>query len=246
MQKDIHSGYYNIFRPPYSLESKYHLSSIYCISDKFNSVLIMIPLVPAFYKDAINIAKNHVARKIYLIAPDVGVAFASDYYLTWDTITNTLRKTCKIFSKYMIENYSRSDFKSDIIRTENDNISFDVPRSELDAGTIDISFTKKYVHTAAPFSCDIILNDTYSTKLFVGEMNLSKADYLNNNKDLYDEIHMAFITGNYGGMTYNEVLKSYPLLVNKIYCNQFASSEELSFAKSRGILIGGEYHNDFI
>lgn len=243
MPKDIHSGYYNIFRPPYSLESKYYLSSIYCVSDRFNTVLIMIPLVPAFYKDAINIAKNHIARKIYLIAPDIGVAFASDYYLTWDTITNTLRKSCKIVSKYMIENYARSDFKSDIIRTENDNISFDVPRSDLDIGTIDITFTKNLVHSSAPYSCDVILNDTISTKLFVGEMNMNKADYLNKNRDLYDEIHMAFITGNYGGMTYNEVIKSYPLLVNKIYCNQFASSEELSYAKFKRILIGGEYND---
>jgi hypothetical protein len=58
---------------------------------------------------------------------------------------------------------------------------------------------------------------------------------------MYDEIHMAHITGNYGGMTYNEFIKQYPSLVSRVYCNQFASDEELAYAKSRGIQIGGVY-----
>jgi len=242
MQNFVHSGYYGLFRPPYSLTNPSYKSSIYCMSDLYNTVLIVIPLVPAFYRDVINIVKNHIARNIYLVAPDIGVTFASDYYLAWDTITNTFRKTCKIFSKYMIENYVRADFKSDIIRTENDNISLYVPRSNKDIGTINISLTKEYVSSAAPFSCDIIVNDTYKKRLFVGEMNDHKANFLNENKSVYDEVHMPYITGNYGGMTHNELLKKYPALVNKIYCNQFASSEEFSYAKSRGIQIGGVYN----
>jgi hypothetical protein len=246
MKKCVHSGYYNIYRPPYSLSNSAHRSSIYCLSDIYNTVLVLIPLVPSFYKDVIDIVKNHIARKIYIVAPDIGVAFSSDYYLSWDTISNTYRKSCKIFSKYMIENYCRDDFKADIIRCENDNISISVPRSEKDVGTIDITFTKEYVNSAAPFSCDIILNDTHKKRLFVGEMNETKADFLNKNKNLYDEIHMPFIIGNYDGMSYYDLIKKYPALVNKVYCNQFASSEELAFAKSKGIKIGGVYSNDSI
>jgi hypothetical protein len=246
MQTYVHSGYYGIFRPPHSLESTYHRSTIYCVSDRFNISLVIIPLVPAFYKDVIDIVRKHKARHIYLIAGDIGVAFASDYYLAWDTITNVLRRKCQIFSKYMIENYSRADFKSDIIRTENDNISIEVPRSNNDVGTIDITLTKAFVHGAAPFSCDIILNDTLKKRLFIGEMNKHKACYLNEHRDEYDEIHMPFITGNYAGMTYNALLKSYPALVSKIICNQFASDEEYEYAKSRGVHIGGAVDNDSI
>lgn len=242
MQEYVHSGYYNLYRPPYSLCNNNFRSTIYCVSDSFNSILVIIPLVPSFYRDVIDIAKNTPARNIYLIASDIGVVFASDYYLAWNTITNNIRKSCKIFSKFMIENYVRSDFKSCIIRNEKDNISFDIPRSELDAGTIDITLTKAYVSAASPFSCDIILNDTYKKILFVGEMNDQKAKYLNENRDLYDEIHMPFITGNYNGMTYNELLKNYPALVTKLYCNQFASYEEFTYAKSFGVKVGGVYN----
>ena len=246
MQDYVHSGYFSIYRPPYSLYDKYHRSSIYCVSDRFNSILVIIPLVPSFYKDVIEIAKSQPARNIYLIASDIGVAFASDYYLAWDTITNVIRKSCKIFTKFMIENYVRADFKSSIIRTSNDNISIDIPRSDHNAGTIDITLTKDYVSSASPFACDIILNDTYKKRLFVGEMNDHKANYLNNNRNLFDEIHMSFITGNYAGMTYNELLKKYPALVTSIYCNQFASYEEFSYAKSVGVKVGGAFNNDFI
>ena len=246
MQDYVHSGYFNIYRPPYSLYNTSHRSTIYCISDRLNSVLVIIPLVPSFYRDVIELAKNQPARNIYLIASDIGVTFASDYYLAWNTITNSIRKSCKIFSKFMIENYVRADFKSSIIRNNNDNISIDIPRSEIDAGTIDITLSKDYVSSASPFSCDIILNDTYKKKLFVGEMNIHKAEYLNENRDMFDEIHMPFITGNYSGMTYNELLKKYPALVTKIYCNQFASYEEYEYAKSIGVKVGGAFNNDFI
>ncbi len=247
MQAYVHSGYYNIYRPPFSLSDVgNHKSSIYCVSDRFNTALVIIPLVPAFYKDVIDIVKNSPARHIYLIAPDVGISFISDYYLAWDTINKTLRKSCKIFSKYVIENFARADFKSDIIRAENDSISINIPRSEIDVGTIDITFSKKYVKAYAPFSCDIILNDGYKKRIFVGEMNHLKAKWFIENKNSFDEIHMAYMTGNYGGMTYLKLIQEFPTLVSKVYCNQFASTDEFLYARSRGVSVGGEYKNDFI
>lgn len=246
MQDYVHSGYYNLYSPPYSLTNNTHRSTIYCVSDRFNATLILIPLVPAFYRDVIEIVKNHPARYIYLIAPDISIAFVSDYYLAWTEITKTYKRSCKIFSKYMVENYTRADFKSAIIRNELDNISIDMPRSNTDIGTMDITLTKAYVSSAAPYACDVILKDTYKSRLFVGEMNDHKAEFLNSHRDLYDEIHMPYITGNYSGMTYNALLKKYPALVSKVYVNQFASAEEFSFAKSIGAKIGGAYNNDFV
>ena len=246
MQKYVHSGYYHIYRPPYSLSSERHSATLYCVSDRFNSLLIIIPLVPSFYKSVIDLVKQHPARKIYLIAPDIGIPFVSDYYLTWETITKNIRKSCKIFSKYMVENFSRSDFITDIIRTENDNISFNICRSEIDVGTIDITFTKDYVSSASPFACDVILDDTYKKILFVGEMNDHKAEYLNANPNMYAEIHMAYITGNYGGLTYTKTVSEYPNLLSKVYCNQFASNEEFEYAVKNGIRVGGAFNNDFI
>ena len=246
MQDYVHSGYFHIYRPPYSLANEIHRSTIYCVSDRFNTALVIIPLVPSFYKGVIDLVKQHTARQIYIVAPDIGIAFVSDYYLAWDTITKTLRRSCKIISKFMPENFTRGDFKSDIIRTENDNISIEIPRSKIDVGTIDISLTKAYVSSRTPFSCDVILNDTYKKRVFVGEMNEHKAKFLAENIGIYDEIHMAYITGTYGGYTYNDLIKEYPALKKYIYCNQFASSEEYYYAKSQGIQIGGAYNNDFI
>ena len=241
MQDYVHSGYYNIYRPPYSLTNNTHRSTIYCVSDRFNATLILVPLVPSFYRDVIEIVKNHPARYIYLIAPDVSIAFVSDYYLAWNDITKVFKRSCKIFSKYMIENFTRMDFKSAIIRNEMDNISIDIPRSDTDIGTMDVTLTKAYVSSASPFSCDVILKDTYKSRLFVGEMNDHKAQFLNSNRELYDEIHMPYMTGNYAGMTYNALLKKYPALVSRVYANQFASAEEYSFAKANGVKIGGEF-----
>ena len=246
MQSYIHSGYYHLFRPPYSMSTEYHRSTMYCVSDRFNSLLVIIPLVPGFYKAAIDLVKQHPARKIYLIAPDIGLPFVSDYYLTWEAITKGIRKSCKIFTKYMVENFARSDFIADIIRTENDNISFEVYRSATDVGTIDITLSIDYCSTASPFACDVILNDTNKKILFVSEINDHKAKYLSDNPDLYDEIHMAYITGNYGGYTYAQMIKEYPKMRPKIYCNQFASNEEFKYATSKKIQIGGVFNNDFI
>lgn len=245
-QDYVHSGYYSIFRPPYSLNHIYHHSSIYCVSSRFNAVMIIIPLVQSFTKDVIDIAERTPARTIYLVAPDIGVGFISDYHNSWKYIKYNLRKECKIFTKFMPENYINSDFKADIIRTENDNLSIDIPRSNLDVGTIDITFSKQFVCSSAPFACDIILNDTYKTRYFVSEINEHKAKYLYENKDSFDEIHIAYITSNYGGWTYQELMKKYPILVSKIYCNLFGSYEEYTYAKSKNIRVGGAYNNDFI
>lgn len=246
MQDYVHSGYYHIYKPPFSLTPGYNYSTIYCISSRLNNVFILMPLVPSFYKDAIEIAKNTPSRVIYIVAPDIGVGFASDYYNTWDYIKHKLRKECKIFSKYFIENRVTGEFESDIIRNQNDSLSIEIPRSQIDVGTINIEFMTNFIKAASPFSCDVLIEDTYNTKYFIQEMNIFKADFLMNNYDLFDEIHMPYISGYYGGLSYNEVLKKFPRLVPKLYCNQFGSREEYEYAKSRNVKIGGAYNNDFI
>lgn len=246
MQNYVHSGYYSVFRPPYSLTNATRRSSIYCVSDRLNTMLIIIPLVPSFYIDAIDIIKRSASRYIYLIASDIGIGFVSDYYQTWFTVTKTLRKKCQIFSKYMPENFTRSDFTSDIIRSENDSISFDVPRSDIDAGTISITLTKQFVNSASPYSCDVILSDTYKKRLFCGEMNVHKATYINNNRGEFDEIHMPYLTGNYGDMSYDELVRKFPFVAGKTFCHSFASLEEYEYARERIVSIGEAFNSDFI
>ena len=246
MQNYVHSGYYDLFQPPFSLENKGYGSTIYCISTRFNVGLIMIPLVPSFYKDAIKIAKGNSSQIIYLIASDIGIAYSSDYYLTWYYITHQLKKQCKIFSKYMIENYVTSAFTADIIRSKNDTFTLSVPKSDTDVGTISITLTRLGVNAASPFACDVIINDTYKTILLVGEMNLKKADFLNSKCKIYDEIHIPFIRGIYGGLSYNQTLRNYPALVQYIRVNRFSSLDEFKYAKEKNIKIGEVYNDDFI
>lgn len=239
MQGYVHSGYYGIFRPPYSLTNNENRNStIYCVSDRLNTILILIPLVPSFYKDAINIIKISTARSIYLIAPDIGISFISDYYNVWYTVSHIYRKVCKIFTKYMPENFTRSDFIADIIRNSNDTISFSASISDIDAGTISITLIKKFINSASPYSCDVILSDTYKKRLFVGEMNNSKAMNLNNNRNEYNEIHMPYIDTTYGGMNYNDTVQKYPAIASKIICSRFGSIEEYEYARSKSVHIG--------
>ena len=246
MQDYVHSGYLNLYRPPFSVLNSEFGATIYAISTRFNVALIIIPLVPNFYKDVIKLVQKSATRKIILVAPDMSIAFVSDYYLCWDAIVNTYNKECVIFSRYMPENFCYGKFKSDIIRGINNNMSIEIPRSELDVGTIDITLSKDFVFAQAPFTCDVILNDTYSKKIFISEMNKFKAKYLYDKRDEYDEIHMAYIRSNYSSMTYNELIKQYPALVSKVYCNQFASYEEFSYAREKNIKVGGVFNNDFV
>lgn len=238
MQNCIHSGYTGIYQPTISLEGKEFTSTIFCLSTRLNTCFVMIPLTNLFSKDAIFLASNTAAKSIYIIASDISIIAVSDYYNTWDYIKHTLKKECKIFSKYMPENYTSEEFKSDIIRDLNDNISIDVPRSDIDHGVIDISLVKTYVHASNPFSCDVIVNDTYKKRYFIGEMNEHKAKFLYDTRDSYDELHMAHVRSGYGGMTYQQFIAKYPVMVTKTFVNRFSSYEEYQYAKERGLKIG--------
>lgn len=246
MSNYVHSGYFNLFRPPYANLARYRKSSIYCISSRMNEILVLIPLVPSFFHDVIQIAKDTPARSIYLVASDIGVLFISDYYQSWHHIRNNLRKECKIFSKYMPECHVPEAFTADVIRNLDNTLCLDIPRSRLDMSSIKVALSKAAVSTATPFACDVIVDDSISTKYFVVEMNCSKGKFLEGCMDAYDELHMPYIVGNYDGMTYNQFSKAFPKLVKKTWCYSFASEEEFEYARTRGVRIGGAYRNDFV
>lgn len=241
MQNSVHSGYYNIYRPPISLTPDYFKSTIYCTSTRLNTAYVIIPLVPGFTKDVIELVKTSPCKTFYLVASDIGILFVSDYYNTWDYIKHTMKRECKIFTKYLPENFCTGEFSADIIRTDNDNLSIYVPRSDLDTGTIDVCLTRHSCNNASPYACDVILNDTFKTRYFISENNAHKAEYLYQIRDTFDELHVPYITGNYGGWTYDEFIKKYPVMVTKTYANQFGSLEEYQYSKSRGVKVGNKY-----
>ena len=104
------------------------------------------------------------------------------------------------------------------------------------------SFTKKYMQAGSIYVTDVLISDTYTKKLFVAEMNLNKAMYLLKTADFYDEIHMPYIEGMYGGISYNDTIRVCPNLASCTICNNFGSLTELQYAQSLNISIGKEFY----
>lgn len=246
MTNYIHSGYYGLYGSPFNLKNEYNKTSIYCISSRFNTAMVIIPLAANFFRDVINIVRFNQVRKIYLVATDIGIMGISDYFLTWKYITFKLRRKCTILSKYLPENFISDAFKADIERNIYDRFNIEIYRSNIDVTSINIELTKNQVKHAAPFLCDVVVEDGYKKRLITCEMNKHKAKFLGENPNIYDEIHMPYIEGPYGGWTYHELIKEYPILSRKVIVNQFQSDDEWHHADKVHVPVGGVFKYDFI
>ena len=239
----IHSGYTGIFNPKNGHIPKGYTSNIYCIGNQFNDILFIMPLTYDFYKDVASIVDNYHSHKIFLIANDPGIVNISAYYLAWYYIKKTMRLECKIICWSLPKEYLQLipvEFYEDFILGE--GFSIDVARADLETGTINISFTKNYMQAGSIYVTDVLISDTYTKKLFVSEMNLNKAMYLLKTPDFYDEIHMPYIEGMYGGISYNDTIRVCPNLATCTICNNFGSLTELQYAQSLNISIGKEFY----
>ena len=239
---EIISGYSNVFRPPYTITHPGKTSTIYCISTQYDEVLVLIPLVPNFFADVYRIVKAKEMKRYYFIAPDVSIPFASDYFLSWDYIHRQLGHECKIFSLIPFENYAPEQFKRDNIVLANGTVNFSVPFNMTDDVSVSCTLSTKYVQASNPYACNVEVYDTNNRMLFVGEMNETLAKAILDKKDYFDEVHMPYITGNYGGMTYLQLMQKFPLLYQKIVLNQFASEDEYNYAKKKNLKTGRFYH----
>ena len=232
------SGYYGIFRPPMTVLDPGCGASVYTVTNEYRNILVIIPLTTSFYVDVVKIVRRFSADEIFIIAPDIGPRFISDYLACWYYIKKFLHLRCKIYSRYLPEGHMSEEFLSDIERNADASYTFVIEREPVKVDTINVQFSTMMVNTRAPYATDIILNDTNGRKLFLSEMNEQKAEYLSKIKDQYDEIHMPFISGTYPTMNYYEVARSYAGLIPKLRCNNFGTREELSYALSKGINAG--------
>ena len=242
MQPEIHSGYLGLFRPPYTLDSnRGKQSTIYCISTQYQEVLVLIPLVPNFFADLYRFVIHAPMTRYYIIAPDVSLPFISDYFLAWDLIHRKLGYKCTIFTKFPIDAFGPDAFKKDVKILPEGAVNFLVPFNETDDVSVSVTLSTAHVNASNPYACNVEVFDTIKRRLFITEMNARLAKVLLDHKDYYDEVHMAYITGNYDGMIYQETMKKYPALSQKIYVNQFASKMEYEDAKYRRLKIGRLY-----
>ncbi len=241
MQNCIHSGYSGIYHPLASSLNGPLPVSIFCISNRFNTFIVMLPTTPLFAKDVISVARNIPTNSVYLIATDMDISTISDFYYSWDYIKHKLKKECKIFTKYLPENTLPKEYQADIVRNNNDVSCISIPRSDLDHGTITIAFMKNYVLGGNPFSCDVVIDDTFKKRYFIKELNEQKANFLYDIHDSYDELHMPYIASEYGSMTYHQLITRYPALITKTYTNQFMSYEEYTYARDHGAKIGERF-----
>lgn len=239
MHSTANSGYTGLFNPSLLTSDITTLKQcIYCMSTEYNTAVVIIPLVPSFAQNVIDIARRSPSREIYIIAQDVGILFISEYYRAWYEITKNIKKNVHIVSAYLPSNdIIPSDFLASFIRNESNIFGLATPRSNLDTASIEIKFTQTYQYGNG-YACDIIVNDGERKILFVTDMNLEKANFWKSNSHEVDEIHMNFIPVTYGGLSYNELMKEVPSLVNKVYVNQFQTMEEYTYVINRGLKVG--------
>ena len=234
----VKSGYYGIYRPPTSILDPSTGGSIYLVTSQYSNILVLIPLVPNFFVDVIKIAKRFpTCRDFNFLVPDIGPRFISDYLATWYYLKKTLGYRCKFFSRFYPEEKVSEEFLADVDRNISQSRSLVIARDQMNVTVINMQSTGLYVNTAAPYASDVIINDTIKRRLFVSEMNEEKLLYLNK-YHLYDEIHVPFIEGTYPTMSYNEIMRKCPGLVNAIVVDRFGTREEIESAAGRGVKIG--------
>ena len=231
------SGYYGIFRPPYSLLNPSSGSSIYVVTSQYRNTLVLIPLVPNFFGDVVKIMNKFPSRNVVFIVPDIGPRFISDYLASWYYIKKVLLFSCELFSRYMPEEKVSEEFLADIHRNIDETMSVIVCRDQSDVSVLHFRLTRLLVDTQAPYACDVILHDTGKRRILLSEANDEKMTYYNEHR-LYDEIHIPYIEGTYPTMSYQQVMRKYPGLVQELVVNQFGSLEEVEYAASRRIHIG--------
>lgn len=242
MSEGVISGYHGYFRPPYSFKSSVsgNGGSIYIITTRYDNVLVLIPMVPNFFIDVVTIMRNNPARLVYFVAPDMGARFISDYVSSWYHIKKQLHRECKFFSYYLPEEKSLSqDFMDDISRNLCEAQSIILAKTRMEVTVLNFQFQRMLMDVSAPMASDLIINDTIGSKFFAVEMNERKANWLNANSGMFDEIHVPYIEGSYPTMTYNELMRSYPGLVKYVRVNQFSNKEELAEAQARRVRLGG-------
>lgn len=237
----VYRGYLGLFTPPYSLLSQTYSNTIYCIRPRVDNLLILIPLVPNFYIDVVQLLKMSACRNIYFIVPDFGPRFVSDYINCWNYITKDLGRQCKLCTKYLPDGICHlgQDLQNDIERNKDDIFNFTIPVTDVDTYAINIELTRRYVATWAPTACDVIVNDNSKRILLTSEMNEYKAKFFNDNFDLYDEIHIPHISDYHYGMSYLKVLQKFPKLIHKLVVHSIHNDEELNYIKEHRIR-GGE------
>jgi hypothetical protein len=171
------------------------------------------------------------------VVPDIGPRFISDYLASWYYIKKVLQFECTLFSRYMPEEKVSEEFLADIIRNVDESTSVIVYRDQSDVSVLHFQLTRLLVDTAAPYACDVILNDTDKRKILLCEANENKIQYYNSHP-LYDEIHTPFVEGTYPTMSYQDIMRKFPRMVKYLVVNQFGSYEEVQYALSKGIHIG--------
>lgn len=234
----VTSGYYGIYRPPYSIKDPSVGGSIYVITSQYKNIMVLIPLVPNFFVDVIKIANRFpTCRDFSFLVPDVGPRFISDYLASWYYLKKTLGYRCKFYSKYLPKEHVSEEFLADFERNRSESWSLVIARDYINVSVINIQISQTFVSTTAPYACDVAVNDTIQRHLFVSEMNERKLLYLNEHR-LYDAIHTPFIEGTYPTMTYNEIMRMCPGLVHEIIVDRFGSREELDSALARGVHTG--------
>ena len=61
---------------------------------------------------------------------------------------------------------------------------------------------------------------------------------MNDNYDLYDEIHIPFIPEYHYGMSFIEVVQKYPKLIHKLRVHSLHNQEELDLIRYRQFKLG--------
>lgn len=225
-------GYLGLFKQP--LNNPKLNATFYCITDELKEKLYVIMLTPEAYNDIYSICKNITYKEIYLIPVSIDIMFISSLF-------NLITALAPIKSKIAWIYPDDLQMKSSIL--------FEFKHYK----------TLKFIDEGYDLQIEFALSNEkdrpfYDIYITAQGKTICFCQYVTEDKmnDLYDdisinEIHMAYRSTIYGGLTYPEILRIHNKYHNKIKVHSLTSVEDYAYCTEMNrVPVGKVVYYDFI
>lgn len=242
---EIYSGYTGLFRAPFNSSNAYS-STIYCMADAHKTTLIMIPLTPAFFSDAYQVAAHPQYQTIYIIPPALDTLYISDVYNLYRELSLLGNKNVQVVALGAPEIITADDFLDHIIDVSaTHHFQITSYRNGVSADEISVNLYDDKNPLYRPCT-DVEISDGSTTLYFSQYMSNYKLDWLDSfGPETLSEVHMSFAYNTYGGLTYLQCIDYKKELADRLVVNSFTNVDEFNYCAKNGIPTGKVRSNDF-
>lgn len=221
MKKSV-TGYTGVFKQ--YIENPYSYGpTIFCGRDMDRETLVMVLLTPESFADAYRTCSQITYQKIYFVVPSMDVLFISGVFNLVSLIKNI-----KPYARWIFPETPALPTSIDFESRQIIEKLYSITDTDEMSGT-DTLFTIEYVDAGVPNRSlkvyDIIFRCNEVNIYFCQYLTPEKLEKLYNDKSI-DEIHIAYASTLYGGLTYYQATNIDFKYHNKLYIHSFTSIAE--------------------